>query len=104
LTPADVKRQARPIKARDEIAQVATISANNDPEIGNLIADAMDKVGKDGVITVEEAKGMETTLDVVEGMQFDRGYLSPYFITNAEGWSVSSTIRIFCSTKRKSVT
>jgi len=68
----------------EKIAQVASISANNDPMIGNLIADAMDKVGKDGVITVEEAKGMETELDIVEGMQFDKGYLSPYFVTNPE--------------------
>jgi len=69
---------------KKEIAQVATISANNDREIGNLIADAMEKVGKDGVITVEEAKGLETTLETVEGMQFDRGYLSPYFVTDSE--------------------
>lgn len=69
---------------KDKIAQVATISANNDPEIGNDIADAFEKVGKEGVITVEEAKGMETTLDVVEGMQFDRGYLSPYFVTDPD--------------------
>src|SRR5207245_2717606 len=67
-----------------EIAQVETISANNDPEIGKIIADAMEKVGKDGVITVEEAKGLETTLETVDGMQFDRGYLSPYFITDPE--------------------
>src|SRR5438046_9618046 len=73
-----------PSKGRKEIAQVGTISANNDPEIGKIIADAMEKVGKDGVITVEEAKGLETTLETVDGMQFDRGYLSPYFITDPE--------------------
>ena len=72
------------IDDRNEIAQVGTISANNDEFIGNLIADAMEKVGKDGVITVEEAKGTDTTLDTVEGMQFDRGYLSPYFVTDSE--------------------
>ena len=75
---------SREIKDKKEIAQVASISANNDMEIGNLIADAMDKVGKDGVITVEEAKSIETTLEVVEGMQFDRGYISPYMATNPE--------------------
>ena len=73
-----------PSAGKKEIAQVGSISANNDKEIGNLIADAMEKVGKEGVITVEEAKGLETTLDVVEGMQFDRGYLSPYFVTDPE--------------------
>ena len=79
-----IRREARDIKDKLEIANVATISANNDREIGNLIADAMEKVGKDGVITVEEAKSIETTLEVVEGMQFDRGYVSPYFATNAD--------------------
>jgi len=80
----EISKMSKKIETADEIANIAAISANNDPEIGKLIADAMDKVGKDGVITVEEAKGMDTTLEVVEGMQFDRGYLSPYFVTNPE--------------------
>jgi chaperonin GroEL len=79
-----IEKMSKKIETAEEISNIAAISANNDPEIGKLIADAMDKVGKDGVITVEEAKSMETHLEVVEGMQFDRGYLSPYFITNAE--------------------
>jgi chaperonin GroEL len=79
-----LQKLSKSVKDRTEISQVATISANSDSAIGNIIADAMDKVGKDGTITVEEAKGMETTLDVVEGMQFDKGYLSPYFISDAE--------------------
>ncbi|HMP73161.1 MAG TPA: chaperonin GroEL [Kiritimatiellia bacterium] len=85
---SNLEKQSKKVKDRQEIAQVATISANGDTTIGDIIADAMDKVGKDGTITVEEAKGIETTLDVVEGMQFDKGYLSPYFVTNPDGMEV----------------
>ncbi len=81
---ADIEKHARPVKDSSEIAQVATISANSDSDIGQKIADAMEKVGKEGVITVQEAKGLNTEIDVVEGMQFDQGFMSPYFVTNSE--------------------
>jgi len=85
----ELGKLSKPTKDQKEIAQVGTISANNDETIGNIIAEAMNKVGKEGVITVEEAKGLETELDIVEGMQFDRGYLSPYFVTNPEKMEVN---------------
>src|ERR1700674_2212784 len=85
---AEIARISKKVKDRTEIAQVATVSANWYTTIGEIIADAMDNVGKDGTITVEEAKSIETSLDVVEGMQFDKGYLSPYFVTNAEAMEV----------------
>ena len=97
----ELKKMSKPTKDRRRSAQVGTISANNDETIGNMIAEAMDKVGKEGVITVEEAKTMETTLDIVEGMQFDRGYLSPYFVTDPERMEVVLEDRTFCSTRRR---
>jgi chaperonin GroEL len=84
----EVGKLSTPCTDSKAIAQVGTISANSDATVGTIIADAMEKVGKEGVITVEEAKGLDTTLEVVEGMQFDRGYLSPYFVTNPERMEV----------------
>src|SRR5437868_1971288 len=83
-----IKAMARPVKEHERMVQVATVAANGDKAIGKIIADAMDKVGMEGVITVEEASGLETVLDLVEGMRFDRGYLSPYFVTNPERMTV----------------
>src|SRR5271155_4408264 len=88
IEAAGIKEMARRVKERERLEQVATISANGDKSIGKIVADAMDKVGKEGVITVEEARGLATGLDLVEGMRFDRGYLSPYFVTNADRLTV----------------
>jgi chaperonin GroEL len=97
----ELKKLSKPTQGKKDIAQVGTISANGDTTIGNIIAEAMDKVGKEGVITVEEAKGLETTLEVVEGMQFDRGYISPYFVTNPDRMEAVLEDPYFLITERK---
>jgi chaperonin GroEL len=99
----NLKSISKEVEGGVEIAQVGSISANNDKSIGDLIAQAMDKVGKDGVITVEEAKGTETGLEVVEGMQFDRGYLSPYFVTNTEKWKPNLKIHLYLFMTKRSL-
>lgn len=101
---AELANLAKPTRDQKEIAQVGTISANADATIGNIIAEAMNKVGKEGVITVEEAKGLETTMDVVEGMRFDRGYLSPYFVTNAEKMKCELDNPLILCTEKKITT
>ncbi len=98
---ASLDRLAKPVKSPEEIRQIATISANNDPAIGAIIGEAMQKVGKDGIVTIGEAKGVETTLDVVEGMQFDKGYISPYFVTNGEKMTVEMENPLILVTDKK---
>ncbi len=98
----DIKKNSRKVSTNAEIAQVGTISANDDREIGEMIANAMEKVGNEGVITVEEAKSLETELDIVEGMQFDRGYLSPYLSPTPRRWWPSSRTRTSCCSRRSS--
>jgi chaperonin GroEL len=100
----ELKKASKATTTSKEIAQVGTISANSDSDVGGIIAEAMDKVGKEGVITVEDGKSLNNELDVVEGMQFDRGYLSPYFINNPKSKSPCWTTRSSCCTTRRSAT
>jgi chaperonin GroEL len=101
---ADIRKRSRKVSANEEITQIGTISANGDREIGQVLARAMQKVGHEGAITVKEAKSLETELEVVEGMQFDRGYISPYFVINPRRWWPTLRIHTFSSSRSRSPT
>jgi chaperonin GroEL len=99
---AELERMSKKVKSKEELENVATVSANNDRHIGKLISEAMERVGKDGVVTVEESRTLQTELDIVEGMQFDRGYLSPYFVTNPDRMEAILDEPYICFTTRRS--